>query len=134
MSPTVVAYVATLVVFGLVDFVWLAFIAKDLYRNGIGHLMAAQPNWTAAVLFYLLYIAGLVYFAVRPGLATGSWQTVALNGAILGLVCYATYDLTNLATLRDWPVHIVVADLLWGMFVSAVGATGGWFAARLLTT
>lgn len=132
MSRTLIAYVATLVVFAVVDFIWLGFIAKDLYRNGIGHLMAEKPNMTAAVLFYLLFIGGLVYFAVAPGLAADAWQTAAIQAALFGFFCYATYDLTNLATLRDWPVSIVIADMIWGAFVSAVGATAGFFIARAI--
>ena len=130
MSRNLLAYFATLIVFGIVDFIWLGFIAKDLYRNGIGHLMAETPNWVAAVLFYLLFIVGLVYFAVAPALAVDQWQRAAINAALFGFFCYATYDLTNLATLRGWPVSIVVADLVWGAFVSTVGATAGFFITR----
>ena len=130
MSRSLVAYISTLVVFGIVDFIWLGFIAKDLYRNGIGHLMAESPNWIAAVLFYLLFIAGLVYFAVSPALDAGAWQRAALNGALFGFFCYATYDLTNYATLKGWPLSIVLADLVWGAFVSTVGATAGFFITR----
>lgn len=133
MSRSLIAYVATLVVFAIVDFIWLGFIAKDLYRNGIGHLMADTPNWIAAVLFYLLYIGGLVYFAVTPGLDADAWQRAALQGALFGFFCYATYDLTNLATLKGWPVSIVVADLVWGAFVSTVAATAGFFITRAIT-
>ena len=132
MSRTLIAYVATLIVFAVVDFIWLGFIAKDLYKNGIGHLMAEKPNMTAAVVFYLLFIGGLVYFAVAPALAADAWQTAAVQAALFGFFCYATYDLTNLATLRDWPVSIVVADMIWGAFVSAVGATAGFFIARAI--
>lgn len=132
MSRTLLAYIATLIVFGIVDFIWLGFVAKDLYRNGIGHLMAESPNWAAAVLFYLLFIGGLVYFAVGPALSAGEWQRAAINGALFGFFCYATYDLTNLATLKGWPVSIVVADLLWGAFVSTVGATAGFFITRAI--
>ena len=133
MSRTLIAYVATLIVFAVVDFIWLGFIAKDWYRNAIGPLMADKPNLAAAVVFYLLYIVGLMYFAVMPAFGADEWQRAALNAALLGLIAYATYDLTNLATLRGWPVSIVVADLVWGTFVSAVAATAGFFMARALT-
>ncbi len=133
MSRTLIAYVATLVVFAIVDFIWLGFVAKDMYKNGIGHLMADQPNFVAAVLFYLLFIVGLMYFAVMPGLAADDWQRVAINAALFGFFCYATYDLTNLATLKAWPVSIVVADMIWGAFVSAVGGTAGFFIARAVS-
>lgn len=133
MKRTIVAYVSTLVVFGAVDFLWLGFIAKDLYRNGIGHLMAERPMWSAAVLFYLLFIAGLVYFAVLPGVEAGAWARTLVPAALFGFFCYATYDLTNLATLRGWPVGIVAADLMWGTFVSAVAGTAGFFVTRAFT-
>jgi uncharacterized membrane protein len=134
MSRSLIAYVATLVVFAAIDFVWLGFIAKDLYRNGIGHLMADAPNWTAAVLFYLIFIGGLVYFAVTPALAADAWQKATIQAALFGFFCYATYDLTNLATLKGWPVSIVIADMIWGAFVSAAGATAGFFITRAATT
>jgi uncharacterized membrane protein len=133
MKRLVVAYVATLVVFCGVDFVWLAFIAKDFYRDRIGHLMAESPDWTAAGLFYLVYIAGLLYFAVLPALRANAWTRATVQAAFFGYFAYATYDLTNLATLKGWPVSIVVADLAWGTFVSAVGATAGFFIARAVT-
>ena len=132
MSRSLIAYLSTLVVFAVLDFVWLGLIAKDLYRNGIGHLMLETPNWTAALLFYLIYIAGLVFFAVLPGLEAGAWARAALYGALFGFFCYATYDLTNLATLKGWPVSIVIADLAWGAFVSAVAATASFFITRSL--
>jgi uncharacterized membrane protein len=133
MSRILIAFVSTLVVFGAVDFFWLGFLAKDLYRNGIGHLLAENPNLVAAVLFYLLYIVGLLYFAVLPGLAADDWMKTLVPAALFGFFCYATYDLTNWATLRGWPVTIVAADLLWGTFVSSVGATAGFFITRALT-
>jgi uncharacterized membrane protein len=133
MSRILIAFVATLIAFGAVDFVWLAFLAKDLYRNGIGHLMADSPNWIAAALFYLLFIAGLLYFAVLPGLAADDWMKTLVPAALFGFFCYATYDLTNWATLRDWPASIVAADLAWGTFVSAAGASAGFFITRALT-
>lgn len=132
MNRALTAYLSTFVVFALLDFVWLGFIARDLYRNGIGHLMLESPNWTAAALFYLIYIAGLVFFAVLPALGAGSWGRATLYAALFGFVCYATYDLTNLATLRGWPVAIVVADLAWGAFASVAAATASFLVTRRL--
>ncbi len=132
MSRSLIAYVATMIVFAVVDFVWLGFVAKDLYRNGIGHLMAPTPYWPAAVVFYLLFIVGLVFFAVSPALDAGEWTRALLNGALFGFFCYATYDLTNYATLKGWPLSIVLSDLAWGAFVSAVAATAGFFITRAL--
>ena len=133
MSRSLIAYLSTLVVFAALDFVWLGFIARDLYRNGIGHLMLDTPNWTAAVAFYLIYIAGVVFFAVVPALEAGSWTRATIHAALFGFFCYATYDLTNLATLKGWPVAIVIADLAWGAFVSAAAATASFFITRAMT-
>lgn len=132
MSRSLIAYVATLVVFAIVDFTWLGFVAKGLYSKGIGPLMAEKPDMVAAALFYLIFIAGLVYFAVAPGLAAGEWQSAALNGALFGFFCYCTFDLTNQALLKDWPWFITVTDIVWGAVVSAVGATAGFLITRAL--
>lgn len=117
-------YLLSLVIFFCIDLIWLGIIAKNLYRAEIGFLMADQIRWVPAFLFYLIYIAGLVFFALLPA---ENWMFAALYGAGFGLVCYATYDLTNLATLSGWPIRIVVYDLLWGTFISATtAATAFW--------
>lgn len=122
-------FLITAAVFLAIDIVWLAFISPKLYKNNIGHLMADKVNFAAAGVFYLLYVAALLYFVINPALANGSvWQAVG-TGAFLGLVMYATYDLTNMATLKDWPALITVVDLAWGAFVTA--ATSG-IATKLL--
>jgi uncharacterized membrane protein len=112
-------YGIALLLFLAADAVWLGVIAKDLYRQQIGHLMAAQVRWEAAVIFYLLFLAGLMIFAIVPGLEAGSVWTATWKGALLGLLCYATYDLTNLATLQGWPTRLVWIDLAWGTALSA---------------
>ena len=132
MKLSLIAYVTTLAVFALLDFVWLGFIARDLYKSRIGDLMLAEPNWTAAALFYLMFMVGIVVFAVLPALDADSWKHAALYGALFGFFCYATYDLTNLATLKGWSVTIVVADIVWGMVVSGVAATVSFFATRAI--
>jgi uncharacterized membrane protein len=114
-------YLVSLVVFFAIDLLWLGVIAKNLYREQIGSLMADEIRWGAAILFYAIYIAGLVFFAQMPALNEGSLTLALVYGALFGFFCYATYDLTNLATLKGWPVKIVVYDLLWGTFIS--GAT-----------
>ena len=124
MTRTFAAYAAAAVVMLAIDMLWLGVIAKPLYQQGIGHLMADRPNLWAAALFYLLYPAGLVLFAVMPNTAS-PWALTALMGAAFGLFAYATYDLTNLATLRDWPLGLSIIDTLWGAAVSAVAATVG---------
>jgi uncharacterized membrane protein len=122
-SPLLVRYLVTTGVFLLIDVAWLALIAPKLYKANIGHLMADKPNLPAAGVFYLLYIAALLFFVIDPALVKGSaWQAV-WTGAFLGLVMYATYDLTNLATLKDWPLKITAIDLAWGTFITA--ATSG---------
>ena len=107
-------YVLTLAVFFLIDLVWLGVVAKGFYRRHIGGFLSPKVQWGAAILFYLLFIAGLLVFAVGPALLRGEPLHALLHGALLGLVCYATYDLTNQATLKDWPLVVTVVDLAWG--------------------
>jgi len=112
-------YLVTLFVFFAIDMVWLGLIAKSFYQSQIGYLMKATPNWTAAIIFYLLFIVGLVVFVVAPSLAKQSWSQALLLGALFGLICYATYDLTNLSTIKNWPILVTVVDLIWGTVLSA---------------
>lgn len=113
-------YTIALTVFVAIDMAWLGFLAKDFYKNQIGHLMKSDINWTAAILFYVLFIAGLVFFAIIPSVEKGSWLHALLFGAFFGVVTYATYDLTNLATLKDWPLTVTIIDLLWGAALGAL--------------
>lgn len=99
--------------------VWLLLVAKDFYNKQLGFLMAKNPNLFAAVIFYFLFAAGLVVFVITPALESKSWLNAVLMGALFGLICYATYDLTNLATVKGWPVLITIVDLIWGTLVSA---------------
>lgn len=131
MTRYLYAYVAALLVFCAVDYVWIGILMTDFYKARLGEIMLAQPRLDAAAVFYLLYIAGLVYFGVRPGIAAQSWKSAAFNGALFGVLAYATYDLTNLATLKGWQVDLTVIDMLWGGVVSALGATAGYAASRL---
>jgi uncharacterized membrane protein len=125
-----VAYVAAAVVFLGLDFVWLGLVAKSTYRSWIGHLMRDEIHAVAAVLFYLVYVVGLVIFAVAPALKDTAWQTAALYGALFGFFAYGTYELTNYATLKNWPFAMVVVDMAWGTALSAAAATVGYAAAR----
>jgi uncharacterized membrane protein len=109
-------YLLTLIPFLILDGLWLGLVAPAFYKTHIGHLMSANPNVIAAILFYLLYVVGLVVFVTGR---EGTLQQTALRGAFFGLLCYATYDLTNLATLKDWPVIVTVVDLVWGTLASA---------------
>ncbi|RIX85300.1 DUF2177 family protein [Acidovorax cavernicola] len=122
------AYVAALVCFLLLDAVWLSVMGPRLYQPALGPLMAPGVNWAAAALFYALYGVGLVVFAIAPALEAGEPAVAWRRGALFGLMAYATYDLTNQATLRDWPWAVTVADLAWGTVVSGVSS---WVAARI---
>lgn len=116
-------YIVSIVVFFAIDILWLGFISKNLYATHLGHLMAPKVNWVAAIVFYALFMAGLVFFVIEPALAKQSLRYALLAGAFFGLICYATYDLTNLATLKDWPLNITLIDLAWGTVLnSAVAA------------
>ncbi|CAN5318523.1 DUF2177 family protein [soil metagenome] len=131
-----IAYAATAVVFLGFDAVWLTLMADRLYRPNLGPLLLERYSATPALLFYVIYMVGLVTFAVAPALHSGKWTTALIHGALFGLCAYATYDLTNQATLRDWPVIVTVADLCWGTFVSAAAAMLGyrittWAAAAM---
>jgi uncharacterized membrane protein len=130
----IVAYASTGLVFLALDALWLGFMASRVYRPLIGELMAEQPNWPPAVLFYLLYVTGVVVFAVQPALASGRWTTALMLGAFLGLVAYGTYDLTNHATLRNWPAAMTAIDLAWGTFATAMAATAGMLITRAVTS
>jgi uncharacterized membrane protein len=125
-----VAYLCTLVIFVGIDFVWLSAMANILYRPVLGDMLAAQPRMVPAVIFYLFYAAGLTYLAVRPGLVASSVRTALVNGAVLGFTAYATYDLTNHATLKNWSSVLTVPDLIWGTALSALSAALAALCAR----
>ena len=112
-------YFITLVVFLAIDMVWLLVISKKLYSEKLGYLLAEKPNLIIAFVFYIIFAAGILFFVIQPALALGSWKYALFAGMFFGLVTYATYDLTNMATIRDWPAIITVVDLIWGSFVSA---------------
>ena len=128
MNKFVMAYGAALVTMVIIDLLWLGVIARPLYQQGIGHLMAEKPNLVAAVLFYLLYPVGIVVFAIAPDAANATWLKTFITAALLGLFAYATYDLTNLATLKGWPVSLAVVDMAWGSLVTGVSALAGKLA------
>jgi uncharacterized membrane protein len=113
-------YFAALITFFLIDMVWLNFVARALYRKYLGFIMAPSPNWVAAIIFYLLFILGILVFVVIPGLKENSLTTTLLRAALFGLITYATYDLTNLATIKDWPLMVTVVDIAWGTVLSVI--------------
>lgn len=130
MGPWIIAYIATGVAFLGIDAVWLTFAANKLYRPQIGGLMLDTFSVPPAALFYLIYIGGIVFFAIAPALASGRWTAALVRGALLGLVAYATYDLTNQATLKGWSTTVTIADLCWGTFVTGAAASVGFLVLR----
>lgn len=129
-----IAYIATGLVFLAVDAVWLTLAPQRLYRPLMGDMLVENFRLVPAVLFYLIYIAGIVVFAISPALATERWTTATGYGALLGFFAYATYDLTNQATLRNWPVPVTIADLCWGTLLTAFAATMGFLITRAFTS
>ena len=112
-------YITAFLCFLAIDAVWLGVIAPRFYRKYIGHLMTENANLFAAGLFYVLFIAGLVYFVIQPAIRESSWQIAAARGAFFGLVTYATFDLTNQAVLKNWPWTVTLVDMLWGAVLAA---------------
>jgi uncharacterized membrane protein len=130
MPRLAVATLAAAIVMLVFDAIWLTLATPGLYRPALGELLAEPPNLVAAGAFYLLYLVGVVVFAIRPALAGGSLMHAAALGGFLGLVAYGTYDLTNLATLRAWPVGLTIIDMVWGTLLTATVASAGYWAAR----
>ena len=127
MKTLFIGYVAALGTLAVLDALWLGVVSREFYKARLGHLLLDQPNWPVVILFYFIHAAGIVVFAVPP--AT-SWLSAALYGALFGLVVYAAYDLTNLATLRGWPMAVSLVDLAWGAAVSAIACVAAYLATR----
>lgn len=125
----VVAFATAAVVFLVLDALWLGVVSRGLYQRELGPLLLAKPDFGAAIIFYVLYLAGLTYFCVMPGVADASVMRGAVNGVLFGVIAYATYDLTNLATLKGWSVTIVWVDILWGAFATAVASAAAVWAS-----
>jgi uncharacterized membrane protein len=126
-------YIIAVPIFFVIDMVWLGLIAKNFYKQQIGHLLKSDVQWIPAILFYLLFVAGLVVFVIAPAVEKKSWSEALLRGAFFGLVTYATYDLTNLALAKDWPLLVTVVDLLWGTALGATVATLTYFIAQKIS-
>ena len=123
----VFAYAGSAIVFLGLDYIWLSRVARDFYAGSLGSLMRETPDFLAAGIFYLFYIGGIVFFAVMHA---ESWKGALLRGAVLGLLAYGTYDMTNLATLKGWPWRMAAVDMVWGMALTGLAAAGGYLAAR----
>lgn len=122
-------YAIALPVFFAIDMIWLGLLAKNFYRAQIGALIKPDVNWVATIIFYLIFIAGLVTFVVAPAMEKTSWTHALLFGALFGLVCYATYDLTNLAVAKNWPLLVTIVDLIWGAVLAASVSVITYFLA-----
>lgn len=111
-------FAVTFVVFMGIDLVWLGFVAKNIYSKYLGYLMAPNVNWLAALVFYVIFIIGILYFVIAPSLVDRDFTQLVIRAMLFGFMTYATYDLTNLATVRDWPITITIIDLIWGTTLS----------------
>ncbi len=123
-------YFIAVPIFFIIDLTWLGVIAKDLSQKHMGHFMRPVPNWPVAVLFYLLFIIGLVIFAIYPAIRNNSWSYALLYGALFGFFTYMTFDLTSLAVLKDWPWKIVIIDIIWGVVLSSSVSVAAYFIAK----
>ncbi len=131
-KQSITLYLMTLAVFFVIDMVWLGVVAKGFYRKHLGSMLSPKINWAAALLFYLVFIAGLLIFVIRPALAQGEPLKALLLGALFGLISYATYDLSNLATLKGWPIIVTVVDLVWGATLGGLVSLTGTLLGRWL--
>ncbi len=130
MSSFLVTYAVSVPLFFLIDMVWLGVVARTFYQTQLGALLG-PVNWVAAVAFYLIFLVGLTFFATQPALAAASWQKALLYGALFGFFTYATYDLTNLATIKGWPLLVSVVDMAWGTVLGGAVASATYFVVRL---
>jgi uncharacterized membrane protein len=128
MMKWAIAYVAAGLSFGILDFLWLRWAGPNLYRPALGDILAAEFRMAPALAFYLIYLAGMAWFAIRPGLELGVPHAV-LNGALLGALCYATFDLTSQAIMKTWPVHVTMIDIAWGAAATALASGVACLAA-----
>jgi len=129
----IISYILTALVFFALYLVWLGLVAENMYNRNIGHLMSSRVNWVAAVVFYLAFIVGILVFAVYPSVDKDSLLRAVVLGVLFGFFTYSTYDLTNLATLKDWPLSVTIVDIAWGMVLTSVVSAIGFYIVRALT-
>ncbi len=129
-----IIYAASLLVFLVVDFIWLGWVAQSFYHRQLGELLSQRVNWPAAIAFYVIYIVGLMIFCVAPALSRTSLVNAMVLGALYGFFTYATYELTNYALIRHWPAALVPVDIAWGVVLCAIVSTGGYVVGRWLQT
>ncbi len=130
ISKILISYLLTSLVFFAIDMLWLGFIAKGIYQKYLGNFLSDQVNWTAAIVFYLLFIIGIFIFSIYPAVNKDSVGSAILLGALFGFFTYATYDLTNLATLKGWPIEIVIIDIIWGSVLTASVSVAGFYITK----
>lgn len=123
----ILLYIGTFLIFILIDLIWLGIISRNLYKGQIGHLMTDNIKWAAVIIFYLIFVGGVLTFAVMPGGSEKNLAKTIILGGIFGFIAYATYDLTNLATLKDWPTKIVFIDMAWGTILSSLTSLGSYY-------
>ena len=134
MSKAVWAYIGALLAFLVLDGLWLGVLMSSTYKELLGSLMLAQPKWGPAIVFYLMYVLGVVLFVVLPALARASARRAALAGAFFGLVAYGTYDMTNWATLQGWSAQLALMDMAWGGLLTCLASLSGYWTARKLAS
>lgn len=132
ISKLIISYVLTFAVFFIIDMAWLGFVAKDIYKKYLGNLLSDNVNWAAAIIFYLLFVVGIFIFAIMPSIDKNSLQSAIILGALFGFFTYATYDLTNLATLKDWSLTIVFIDIIWGAVLTSIVSTAGFYIVQYM--
>ena len=129
----ILSFVVASIVMGVLDFIWLVYLSRKFYADALGDLILKKPRMTPAILFYFIYLVGLIFFVIHPSLSAGSVSTALASGALFGFVAYSTYDLTNLATINGFKTKIVVIDLIWGTFLTATTATITYLLVSLWT-
>lgn len=132
IKSILISYLLTFIVFLMIDMLWLGVIAKNIYQKYLGNFLSDNVNWTAAIIFYFIFVAGISIFAIYPAVHKGSVSHAILMGALFGFFTYATYDLTNLATLKGWPLPIVIIDIIWGSVLSAIVSLSGFYIVKWL--
>jgi uncharacterized membrane protein len=130
ITKLIISFFLTFAVFFAIDMAWLGFIAKDLYRKHLSQFLTDDVNWIAAIVFYILFVIGIFIFAIMPAVEKNSLNSAILLGALFGFFTYATYDLTNLATLKNWPLTIVFIDIIWGSVLTGIVSTAGFYIVR----
>lgn len=133
MPTFLVAYLVTAAVFLVIDGLWLGVLARGFYQDQLSGVITQDIKLAWAAVFYLVYVVGIVFFAVRPALTSDAWQTALVAGALFGFFCYATYGVTNMATIKGWPLTMLVVDVVWGAALTAVSATVGFLLTRAIS-